>query len=316
MFHARGLSAWLIAVASFGFAFPAAAEHALRVVNAVTLQLPEEDRTLVLRIALPEHAASFPVIVFSHGANSSKDLYDLIADHWAAQGYAVLSPTHIDSESLALGLGPEDGPRILTSRVRDVAFLLTHTAQVAAAAGLEGRLDASRQAVAGHSLGALIAMAVAGVPLIDPATGERRDVSVPGVSALITLHGVGDIPALAPEGWQQVAVPVFAVGGTHDSGLTGDGIERSWRWRMGAFDLTSVQPRYGLSLAGGDHYLGGLIGRLTVPGPADHEGLAAIQQLSTLFLAAVLEADDDARALLDAPALPASITPRARLERR
>jgi len=316
MMHICRLTALVFAASTLLFASPSLAEHAVRVLNPVTLQLPDEDRTLTLRIALPEGDAPAPVIVFSHGANSSKDLYDLIADHWAAQGYAVLSPTHIDSESLALGLGPADGPRILAARVRDVAFLLTHADEVAAVAGVEGRLDVRRKVVAGHSFGALIAMAVAGVPLLDPASGERRDVTVPGVSAVITLHGVGDIAALAPEGWQRVSVPVFAAGGTHDPGLTGDGIQRPWRWRMGAFDLTNAQPRYALSLTEGDHYLGGLIGRLSAPGPADHEGLAAIQQLSSLFLAAVIRDDADARAKLDDPALPASITPRARLERR
>ena len=316
MFHPRSAAATFLLTAALAMASSAMAEHAVRVVNPVTLQLPDEERTLTLRIALPEHSSPVPMIVFSHGANSSKDLYDRIADHWAGHGFAVLSPTHIDSESLALGLGPADGQRILGERVRDVEFLLTHAADVAAAAGLEGRLDASKAVVAGHSLGALIALAAAGVPLIDPATGDRHDVSVPGLSALITLHGVGDIAALAPEGWRQISMPVFAVGGTDDPGLTGDGIRRSWRWRMGAFDLTSGQPRYALSLADGDHYLGGLIGRLTVPGPADHEGLAAVQQLSTLFLAAVVHDDAQARALLDAPSLPATITPRARLERR
>jgi dienelactone hydrolase len=295
------------------------ADPRIRIINPVTLEVPGEARELTLRVALPAAAdGPVPLIVFSHGANSSKDLYDRVADHWAAHGYAVFSPTHIDSESLALGLGPADGQRILRTRVSDLRLLLESPDSVARAAGLEVSLDARRRVIAGHSLGGLMAAVIAGVPIVDPASGESVAVGVPGLSALISLHGVGDIAALDPQGWSQLALPIFALAGTADPARTGDAIERPWRWRLGPYDLAPPGDNYALVLEDGDHYMGGLIGRFEVPGPPDEAGLAAFNRYSTLFLQAYLEDTPGARAKLDAAVLkrPPDITPRASLERR
>lgn len=283
-------------------------------VHRLLLPVPGEDRQIPLRVSLPAGKSAVPFIVFSHGANSSGELYERVLDHWAAQGYAVLAPTHIDSESLALGLTFADGPRILATRVADIRLLLESADVLLSEHGLGGRVDPAQRAVAGHSFGVLISLAVAGVPLRDPVSGEFRDVSVPGLAALLSLHGVGPISALDDDGWAGLSLPTFSVGGTRDPGLTGDGIDRPWRWRLGPYDhATPDGPAYALVLEEGDHYMGGLIGRYEVPGPPDDAGLAELQRLSGLFLAGYLAGDVAAAAELREQTGP---LPRGRLETR
>ncbi len=272
-------------------------------IHRVALTPPGQTRRMPLRIALPVGDGPWPVVVFSHGANSSAELYAPVLDAWASGGLAVVAPTHIDSESLALGLTPADAGRMLSTRVEEVGWLLTDLESLATTAGLSGRLDADRRAVAGHSLGVMIAAIVAGLPWRDFDTGELRHDGLPGLRALVSLHGVGRLPLLDDAGWQALQLPVFAVAGTADPGLTGDGVERPWHWRLGAYDLPRSARGHALVIADGDHYLGGLIGRPLPDTPPDRAGLATVNRLTTLFLRATLAADPSAERMLDALSL-------------
>ncbi len=283
-------------------------------VHRLALVPPGQAREMPLRIVLPAEGGPWPVVVFSHGANSSGELYSPVLDAWAAAGFAVLAPTHIDSESLALGLGPADAGRMLRTRVEELRWLLTGLDALGGHAGLAGRLDSARRAVAGHSLGVMISAIVAGVPWRDLDSGELRHDVVPELSALVSLHGVGRLPVLDDAGWQALSLPVFAVAGTDDPGLTGDGVARPWHWRLGVFDLPRAGRGHALVLPEGDHYLGGLIGRAMPASVPDTAGLAAVNRLSALFLRAELHGDADAARALAAepPSQPAG----RRLERR
>lgn len=283
-------------------------------VHRVALSPPGQDRQMPLRIALPAGDGPWPVVVFSHGANSSAELYAPVLDAWAAAGLAVLAPTHIDSESLALGLTPADAGRMLRTRVEEVSWLLGELDGVAAAVGLPGRFAADRRAVAGHSLGVMISAIAAGLPWRDLATGELRHDGVSGLLALVSLHGVGRLPVLDDAGWQRLDLPVFAVAGTNDPGLTGDGVERPWHWRLGAYDLPRSGRGHALVITDGDHYLGGLIGRPMPDTPPDRVGLETVNRLSALFLRAALADDATAEAALDT--LPRDYAEGFRLERR
>jgi predicted dienelactone hydrolase len=275
----------------------------VKVANPLSFPMPAQKKNLLVRVTYPDPSTSsdgrnFPVILFSHGALSSKDLYTRVADHWASHGFVTIQPTHLDSESLGVKAGPTDSMALLASRIDDMKFLLDHLDDVAAQSpALSGRLAPDKIAVGGHSLGVVVALAMAGLQIKRP-EGGTIDASDRRVRALMSYNGVGPMPFLADD-WSTVKVPVFAASGTNDPGLTGDGVIRPWRWRMGAYDLTAGAQRYGASIAYGDHYYGGLICREGAGGKPDPEGLAIVDGLSTAFLDAVLWNNHPARLLLE-----------------
>ncbi|MEU1628620.1 hypothetical protein ABZ746_25575 [Streptomyces sp. NPDC020096] len=95
-----------------------------------------------------------PVIVFSHGVGRSMNDYAPLVDFWAAHGFVVIQPTHLDSRTL--GLSPDDPrtPLIWRFRVEDMKRILDRLDLLEASVpGLDGRLDRSRIAAVGHSWG-------------------------------------------------------------------------------------------------------------------------------------------------------------------
>ena len=277
--------------------------------------VPEQEKVLNVRVTYPDGRGPFPTVIFSHGALSSKDLYNRVADHWASHGYATVLPTHLDSESLGYSFkNPVPRDRVFMGRIGDMRFLIDHLTEVASAAGIPGRLDHDRVAVGGHSFGGWIALIMAGLPVTMP-DGSTQDLSHRRVKALVAYNGIGQMPGIAPEGWSRVTVPVFAASGTNDPGATGDGMLRPWRWRLGAYDLTTPSAKYAVSITSGDHYYGGLICREGAGGAPDPEGLSIVNAMSTAFLDTVLSGDEDAARFLKTADLAALTDNRGFLER-
>lgn len=318
----RGLAATLALFLGISAGALAAAPNSARgplAVNAaetVTFHIDEQDKDLRLRVTYPDGPGPYPVIVFSHGALSSKDLYNRIADHWASHGYVTILPTHLDSESLGYSFR-SNVPRekIFFGRIGDMTFALEHLDDIARAAGIPGKIDTNRIAVAGHSFGVWIALIKAGLPVIMP-DGSRKSFADPRVKAMVAYNGTGQMDQVPEERWGDVRVPVFAASGTNDPGATGDGVLRPWRWRMGAYDLTGGTDKYAVSITMGDHYYGGLICREGTPGPQDPSGLALVNGMSTTFLDAYLKGEASARKVMKSIDLSAVTDGRGFLERR
>ncbi|MYS76420.1 chlorophyllase, partial [Streptomyces sp. SID5926] len=96
------------ALAAAGATAPATATAPVVSVKPVVLPAPERGRDLRLRVSAPVTGHGLPVVLLAHGFGSSLDGYGPLADHWAAHGFVVIQPTHLDSKSVAL---PEDDPR-------------------------------------------------------------------------------------------------------------------------------------------------------------------------------------------------------------
>ncbi|MEO8615464.1 MAG: hypothetical protein ABI600_10005, partial [Luteolibacter sp.] len=65
------------------------------------------DRSLPLRVYLPETRSPAPVILFSHGLGGSRDNNPYLGNHWAARGYVVVFVQHPGSdESVWKDTGP------------------------------------------------------------------------------------------------------------------------------------------------------------------------------------------------------------------
>jgi predicted dienelactone hydrolase len=289
--------------------------HAPKSAPALSFRVDPQDKDLNIRVTYPDSPGPHPVIVFSHGALSSKDLYHRITDHWASHGYATILPTHLDSESLGYSFkNPLPRDKVFFGRIGDMTFILDSLEAIATKAGISGRLDGTRIAAAGHSFGGWMALIMAGLPVTMP-DGTSKSFRDERVKAMIAYNGIGPMDQIGNEGWRDVKIPVFAASGTNDPGATGDGTMRPWRWRIGAYDLAGSKEKYAVSITMGDHYYGGLICREGAGGKPDPEGLSFVNGASTAFLDAYLKADPAARKFLRTADLRPLTNGRAFLER-
>jgi dienelactone hydrolase len=269
---------------------------------------PADGRAVPLHVVWPAHGRRMPVILYSHGAYSSKDLYGPIVDAWAARGYVVIAPTHRDSVALGVRRGTNE-PRYFAWRLEDMELILARLDAVfAQVPGLAECADPGRIVAAGHSFGGLVAQTLGGATYFDPSTGatvSRRDARV---RAVIIFSGAGPFPPiLRASDFATLTPPTLVTVGTNDlqqaPGLSGQ------EWRKQPYDLAPSGSKFRLTLDGADHYLGGTVGRDDLPrdarGPA---WLAAFNATTCDFLDAFVKGKESARRKLlrEAAAAPAS----------
>jgi predicted dienelactone hydrolase len=157
-------------------------------VRPVVLPALDRGADLQVRVTAPLAGTDLPIVLFSHGFGFSMDAYGPLVDFWAAHGFAVIQPTHLDS--VTLGLAPDDprGPRIWRYRIEDLVRILDELDTVVAAVpGLSGRVDVSRVAATGHSFGATTASALLGARVRSPAGDPAEDFTDPRISAGVLL---------------------------------------------------------------------------------------------------------------------------------
>ncbi|MFJ8761326.1 alpha/beta hydrolase family protein [Streptomyces cyaneofuscatus] len=238
-------------------------------VKPIAVPVPGRGVDLQVKVTAPLSGEDLPVIVFSHGNAWSLDGYEPLVDRWAAAGFVVVQPTHLDSRRN--GIGWED-PRFATIwrvRITDLHAVLDGLGDILRqAGGLEARADRERVAVVGHSWGAQTAGAILGARVLDADGVPGEDFSHPAVSAgaLIAATGTGDtltpfaaehLPFMRPD-YSTMTTPALVVAGGEDrSQLSTRGPE----WFTDAYHL-SPSPKALLAIAEGEHTLGGLAGEM------------------------------------------------------
>lgn len=111
-------------------------------VRPVVLEAPGRGEDLRVKVSAPATGSELPVIVFSHGFGSSLNGYGPLADFWAAHGFVVVQPTHLDSRTVGLALDDPRTSRLWRFRVEDMKRILDRLDLLEAAVpGLSGRLD-------------------------------------------------------------------------------------------------------------------------------------------------------------------------------
>ncbi len=169
--------------------------------SAVVLKVPGRPADLELKVTIPVSGDDLPVILLSHGHGATNFLaslhgYGPLADFWAAHGYAVIQPTHLDSTALGLrDTDLPDAPIFWRDRATDMHAVLDHLEEIEATIpGLRGRLDRERIAVAGHSLGGGTVSLLLGMQVLDPDDDRDKDLSDPRIKAgvIIAAPGIGD----------------------------------------------------------------------------------------------------------------------------
>ena len=80
-----------------GVPYEAAGKHKVVTVASVLLEDAPRAKAIEVLVRYPEGGGPFPVIVFSHGALSSKEAFGTASEHWASHGYVVIHPNHADA---------------------------------------------------------------------------------------------------------------------------------------------------------------------------------------------------------------------------
>jgi len=210
------------------------------------------NRTLRARVYYPAGPGRHPLIIFSHGLGNSRRGYRYLGEHWASWGFISVHLEHPDAGSdlarrgfIALYRAGFD-KRLWLSTVADVHVTLDHILSADAPDFLRGRIDPSEIGVAGHSLGAYVALATAGaiahLPNADAAT--LRD---PRVCAAVALSMSENLPASA---YGRTEVPILHMTGTRDSSLF---YGTTKRMRLIPFEHISGAPQTLVVIDGANH---------------------------------------------------------------
>jgi pimeloyl-ACP methyl ester carboxylesterase len=268
--------------------------------SPVVLEVPGRPASLEMKVSAPETGSNLPIILLSHGhgaANflSSLNGYGPLANFWAAHGFAVIQPTHLDSTALGLReANHPDAPLYWRTRAEDMHHILDHLDQIEASVpGLAGRLDRDRIAVAGHSLGGNTASLLLGMRVLDPDDETEQDLSDPRIKAgvIFAAPGVGDehLAPLAAEHYPMMKYidfstmtsPALVVAGDKD--LNPNFSDRL-SYRADAYTC-SPPPKSLLTVFGAEHMLGGISGydasETTDENP---ERVAAVRALAWAYL--------------------------------
>ncbi|PWY83241.1 alpha/beta-hydrolase [Aspergillus sclerotioniger CBS 115572] len=294
-------------------------------ISPIILPMPSRITDLHLKLTLPvpntNPSTPHPIILLSHGHGASNNLssmhgYTPLANFWATHGFAVIQPTHLASKSLNLQSekSPTD-PLFWRSRITDMSTIIDRLPEIESSypALLHGRLDHTRIAVAGHSLGGHTAGMLLGGTLLDPETNHSLiNLSDPLIKAGILLAAPGN--GNSGEGLSKMVVERFGflkdyslreveramlvvVGDCDDAPhLTSRGAE--W-YADGFWGSKGVQEggeeKVLLTLFGGRHCLGGVSGFDAAEAREEEspERVAVVQRLSWAWLRARLCGEEE-----------------------
>lgn len=270
-------------------------------IKPLVVPSPGREAQLHVKVTSPDGGHDLPVIVFSHGNAWSMDGYEPLVDRWAAAGFVVIQPTHLDSRRLGIGFGDPRHPSIWRTRIADLDAVLDHLVQIVVEAGLAGRVDLDRVALVGHSWGAQTVGTLLGARVLDAAGTPGEDFSRSGIrgGVLIAATGTGDslvpfaeehLPFMRPD-YSTMTAPALVIAGEKDQSTMST---RGPDWFLDAYAL-SPSPKNLLVVPGGEHTLGGIAGEAvsetTDPDPARVELVA---DAVSAYLRDLLGTTDDA----------------------
>ncbi|WP_275562727.1 alpha/beta fold hydrolase [Streptomyces sp. 5-6(2022)] len=240
--------------------------------HPLVLNIPERVVDLQLKVSAPATGDTLPVILMSHGNGPSNFVsslhgYGPVVNFWAAHGFVVIQPTHLDS--MTLGLREADSfeaPLYWRSRVTDMHFILDHLDEIEAAVpGLSGRIDRNRIAAVGHSMGGHTVGMLCGETVTDPRDSSqaylpdgRIKVGVmmgtPGRGADLAEYANERWPILNSTEFDKMTTPALIISGDDDWTPL---FSARQDWRTDAYHLSPGSKDL-LWLYGASHGFGGV----------------------------------------------------------
>lgn len=215
-------------------------------------------------------------IAFSHGAASAPWKYPGVLDVWAAAGFDVYAPLHVDSTDHP-HRADFKGLAGWAARLQDMAAV--------------SRMIGHDYIAAGHSFGGLNALVLGGVSAIVPPgfPAPLRDARATRVVAFSPPQPLA--PLIDVAGYAALAVPALIETGTRDI-PPGHAEPDAWRAHLTAYDAAAAGGhRYAVVLDGVDHYFGGAICDFSKPGPRLDAPLKRAVDLSLAFMTAPQHGD-------------------------
>jgi predicted dienelactone hydrolase len=303
------------------------APQAVVTFSPVVLPVPGRQVDLQMKVSAPASGSNLPIILFSHGHGRSNFLsslhgYGPLVDFYAAHGFVVIQPTHQSSKTLKLDPNGPEGALFWRSRATDMRFILDHLDQIEARVpGLVGRLDRSRIAAVGHSMGGHTVGLLGGMRVTDPHDGQQANLAEPRIKAGVLIGAPGKgadaaafvsehYPVLRNNSFAEMTMPALVVAGDKDKNINFS--ERD-DWRADAYH-SSPGPKCLLTIFGGEHILGGISGYDAAETTDDSpERVALVQKFTLAYLRTALYPEDSSWA--DAQkALRDDAQPKVRIE--
>ena len=272
-------------------------------IASVTYEITDtsRNRTLPLRVYLPESNKPAPVILFSHGLGGSRYNNPYLGNHWARRGYVVVFVQHPGSDESVWKSEPAlqrmkamkqaASLENVIARGNDIPFVIDTltTWNKEKKHALNGRMNLDAIGMSGHSFGANTTQSVAG----QVALGSRSFLE-PRIDAAVMMSpgppAIGD-PAKA---FAEIKIPCLLMTGTEDDSPIGNQTPED---RLKVFPYLKKAPAWQVVFDGADHMDFGqrsLKGK-EIKSTRYHQAILA---LSTAFWDATLKKDPEANTWL------------------
>ena len=220
----------------------------------IVLHDNERNKDIQVTIDYPTRGGPHPVIVISPGYGGTNRSYVGLASYWAANNYVVFRVNHGNLIQASRVTSVEDvwtqsTPADFRNRVRDITFALDSLQNLTQRfPELEGKIDATKIGVAGHSYGAHTAMLLGGARTF-PGAVSYAD---PRVKAIVAMspQGPSDTRGFTNESWKDLRVPALFITGTRDQGTTE---METPEWRSEAFKLSPAGDKWLVTIEGARH---------------------------------------------------------------
>jgi dienelactone hydrolase len=211
------------------------------------------DRTIPIRVRIPDVSSKVPLVIFSHGLGGSRDGGKAWGEHWAANGYFVIHVQHPGSDQNIMKTGTgspmqrlkrEATAEQLIARTIDVRFVLDEVTRRQTNGDVTfARIDLNRIAMTGHSFGAMTTTALADLQFAT----TSRSLTDPRFKAFIAFSP----QANRAHTYDNMKRPFLTVTGTIDGDVLGNGATPDRRAAL--YDLQPPGDKYRVVFENGDH---------------------------------------------------------------
>lgn len=269
-----------------------------------SIQDPERNRVIPIRIFMPAGDPPAPVVIFSHGLGGSCKMNAFMGEHWGARGFFTVFVQHPGSDvSVWQDLPREERMKALAKaanlktfqdRVKDVSFVLDTLAvwNKTTDSGYAGKMDLNHAGMSGHSFGAVTTQAVSGQRTVL----GKASFTDSRITAAMMFSPSQPKRGSAEKAFGQVGIPWMIMTGTQDVSVIGEGELES---RLAVYPALPPGGKYELVLFNAEH---SAFTDRALPGDGEQRNPnhhRAILGISTAFWDAYLKKDDKAKAWLD-----------------